>query len=171
MKLSAQEEYGLRCLLHLAKRGDHASLTIPEISAAEGLSIPNVAKLMRLMRMGRLVQSVRGQAGGYTLARPASEIKVTEVMEVLGGRFFGPQFCGRHSGRQDVCCHHTDCSLRALWNSIQFVLQSVLGRTTLADLLMNEDQVASLVAERTSHVLPLLEQSRRAAEAMEVNHP
>ncbi|MBK7929845.1 MAG: Rrf2 family transcriptional regulator [Bryobacterales bacterium] len=171
MKLSAQEEYGLRCLLHLAKRGDRASLTIPEISAAEGLSIPNVAKLMRLMRMGKLVQSVRGQAGGYTLARPAGEIKVTEVMEVLGGRFFGPQFCGRHSGRQDVCCHHTDCSLRALWNSIQFVLQSVLGRTTLSDLLMSEDDVATLVSERTSNILPLLEQSRRAAQAMEIHHP
>ncbi|MBN8731934.1 MAG: Rrf2 family transcriptional regulator [Acidobacteria bacterium] len=171
MKLSAQEEYGLRCLLHLAKRGDRASLTIPEISAAEGLSIPNVAKLMRLMRMGKLVQSVRGQSGGYTLARPAGEIKVTEVMEVLGGRFFGPQFCGRHSGRQDVCCHHTDCSLRALWNSIQFVLQSVLGRTTLSDLLMSEDDVATLVSERTSSVLPLLEQSRRAAQAMDLRHP
>src|SRR5262245_50605575 len=110
MKLSAQEEYGLRCLLHLAKRGPGSSLTIPEISAAEGLSVPNVAKLMRIMRMGKLVQSVRGQAGGYSLAKPAEELKITEVMEVLGGRFFGPQFCGRHAGQQAVCCHHTDCS-------------------------------------------------------------
>ena len=171
MKLSAQEEYGLRCLLHLAKRGNESSLTIPEISAAEGLSVPNVAKLMRLMRMGKLVQSVRGQAGGYTLARPAELIKVTEVMEVLGGRFFGPQFCGRHSGRQDVCCHHGDCSLRALWNSIQFVLQSVLGKTSLADLTLNEDQVSTIVADRTNAVLPMLDQVRRGVPAVETTHP
>jgi len=170
MKLSAQEEYGLRCLLHLAKRGEGTSLTIPEISVAEGLSIPNVAKLMRLMRMGKLVQSVRGQSGGYTLARPADTIKVTEVMEVLGGRFFGPQFCGRHSGRQDVCCHHTDCSLRALWNSIQFVLQSVLGQTTLADLMLSEDQVTGIVSERTNAVLPLLDQVRRTIPVSGTNH-
>ncbi|MCC6294112.1 MAG: Rrf2 family transcriptional regulator [Bryobacterales bacterium] len=167
MKLSAQEEYGLRCLLHLAKRGEGASLTIPEISSAEGLSVPNVAKLMRLMRMGKLVQSARGQAGGYSLARPASEIRITEVMEVLGGRFFGPQFCGRHTGRQEVCCHYTDCSLRALWNSIQFMLQSVLGRTTLADLMLNEDQVAAMVANRTNAVLPLLDQARCTAPAVD----
>lgn len=169
MKLSAQEEYGLRCLLHLAKRGNGSSLTIPEISVAEGLSVPNVAKLMRIMRMGKLVQSVRGQAGGYTLARPADEIKVTEVMEVLGGRFFGPQFCGRHSGHQEVCCHHTDCSLRALWNSVQFMLQSVLGQTSLADLMLSEDQVTAMVAERTNAVLPMLAQVRRGMPGVGTN--
>ncbi|MEP7362502.1 MAG: Rrf2 family transcriptional regulator [Acidobacteriota bacterium] len=169
MKLSAQEEYGLRCLLHLARRGNGSSVTIPEISAAEGLSVPNVAKLMRIMRMGKLVQSARGQAGGYTLARPAEEFKITEVMEILGGRFFGPQFCGRHSGQQEVCCHHSDCSLRALWNSVQFVLQSVLGHTTLADLLLNEEQVATLVADRTNAVLPMLSQVRRATPGVGTN--
>ena len=162
MKLSAQEEYGLRCLLHLAKKGNGASLTIPEIGAAEGLSVPNVAKLMRIMRMGKLVQSVRGQAGGYTLSRPARDIRITEVMEVLGGRFFGPQFCGRHAGKQEVCCHHTDCSLRALWNSVQLVLQAVLGNTTLADLMLNEEEVSHLVADRTNAVLPMLAQVRTA---------
>ena len=50
MKLSATEEYGLRCLLQLAKCGDGRSLTIPEISRAEGLSVPNAAKLMRVLR-------------------------------------------------------------------------------------------------------------------------
>ena len=161
MKLSAQEEYGLRCLLHLARRGSGASLTIPEISSAEGLSVPYVAKLMRLLRMGKLVQSVRGQAGGYTLAQPAAEIPISRVLEVLGGQFFGPQFCGRHSGRAEVCCHHTDCSLRALWNSIQFVLQEVLGKTTLADLLASEEAVAEMVKVRATAVLPLLDDVRR----------
>ena len=65
MKLSAQEEYGLRCLLQMASRGNEASLSIPEISRAEGLSVPNVAKLMRLLRIAGFVKSVRGQSGGY----------------------------------------------------------------------------------------------------------
>ena len=169
MKLSAQEEYGLRCLLHLARRGPGASLTIPEISTAEGLSVPNVAKLMRVLRMGKLVQSVRGQAGGYTLALPASQIPVSRVLEALGGQFFGPQFCGRHSGRADVCCHHTDCSLRALWNSIQYILQEVLSKTTLADLLASEDAVAEMVSARTNAVLPLLEHVRRFGPPRQTN--
>ena len=69
MKLSAQEEYGLRCLLYMARSGETKSHSIPEISRAEGLSVPNVAKLMRILRLGGLVASVRGQAGGYTLSR------------------------------------------------------------------------------------------------------
>ncbi|MBL8219782.1 MAG: Rrf2 family transcriptional regulator, partial [Bryobacterales bacterium] len=80
MKLSAQEEYGLRCLIHMARLQDGESLSIPEISRAEGLSIPNVAKLMRLLRLGGIVTSVRGQAGGYTLAQPADQISVGSVM-------------------------------------------------------------------------------------------
>ena len=69
MKLSAQEEYGLRCLLRLAGAGEGQSLTIPEIGRAEALSIAYVAKLMRILRQGKFVKSVRGQTGGYTLAR------------------------------------------------------------------------------------------------------
>ena len=77
MKISAQEEYGVRCLLQIGGRGLGASLTIPEISRAEGISSHYVAKLLRVLRRGGLVKSVRGQAGGYTLSRPLSEITVT----------------------------------------------------------------------------------------------
>ena len=152
MKLSAQEEYGLRCLLHLARCGDGDSLTIPEISRAEGLSVPNVAKLMRLLRMGGLVQSARGQSGGYTLARPAREITVAAVLDLLGGPLFGPSFCERHSGKEKVCTHSVDCSLRSLWSSVQVILGEILERTSLADLLCDEHAMARRI-EDLSHAL------------------
>ena len=72
MKLSAQEEYGLRCLLRLGAQGDGGSLTIPEISRTEGISPEYVAKLMRILRQGGLVTSARGATGGYTLRAPQS---------------------------------------------------------------------------------------------------
>jgi Rrf2 family protein len=68
MKFSSQEEYGLRCLLRLAQEGDDGSMTIPAISQSEGISQAYVAKLMRILRRGGLVESVRGKVGGYTLA-------------------------------------------------------------------------------------------------------
>ncbi|MBM3811550.1 MAG: Rrf2 family transcriptional regulator [Acidimicrobiia bacterium] len=141
MKLSAQEEYGLRCLLHLARSPAAGSLTIAEISRAEGLSVPNVAKLMRLLRMGGLVKSVRGQAGGYRLARPSQEIMVGDVIELLGGQLFGPEFCDRHTGLQATCSHAVDCSLRVLWTTIQEALDQVLAKVTLKDLLCSEQQM------------------------------
>lgn len=163
MKLSTQEEYGLRCLLHLARVPAGQSLTIPEISKAEGLSVPNVAKLMRLLRMGGLVQSVRGQSGGYTLARASAEIPVSEVLDLLGGQFFSSKFCERHAGRQNVCNHAVDCSLRVLWNTIQSVLHEVLGKTTLKDLLCSEAAMTDLLSCRAEGVLAVL-QVKRAAD-------
>ena len=50
MKLSSQEEYGLRCLLQVARSGE--SLTIAELSRLEGISSPNVAKILRILRRG-----------------------------------------------------------------------------------------------------------------------
>ena len=163
MKLSSQEEYGLRCLLHLARGKQGSSTTIPEIAAAEGLSVPNVAKLMRVLRIGGMVTSVRGQSGGYTLSRPAGDIPVVEALQVLGSSFFGPTFCNRHSGRRAECAHMTDCSLRAMWTAIHQVVQAVLGKTTLAELLCGESQMNNWVAERTLAALPILENLRGTA--------
>ncbi|MFN3326804.1 MAG: RrF2 family transcriptional regulator [Bryobacteraceae bacterium] len=155
MKLSAQEEYGLRCLLYMARTGEAHSHSIPEIGRAEGLSVPNVAKLMRLLRLGGMVRSVRGQAGGYRLARPANQITVAEVLSLLGGAFYGPQFCNRHAGIEPVCAHTTDCSLRRLWETVQKTLEGVLGRTTLKDLLCSEAQMSDWVDAHRSYLFPM----------------
>jgi len=149
MKLSTQEEYGIRCLLHLARGGETVSITIPEISRAEGLSVPNVAKLMRLLRIGGFVKSVRGQSGGYTLALPANQIKVARVLEQLGGSFFGPKFCDRHTGSMETCTHSVDCSLRALWTAMENALQTVLGNTTLQDLMVPECDMTQMLDVRS----------------------
>ena len=60
MKLSSQEEYGLRCLLRVGREGIEGSVTIPQLSRAEGITEPNVAKMMRVLRQGGFVQSTRG---------------------------------------------------------------------------------------------------------------
>jgi len=152
MKLSAQEEYGLRCLLYMARHGETKSHSIPEISRAEGLSVPNVAKLMRILRLGGLVASVRGQAGGYTLSRPAHEVPVSEVLSLLGGSFFGGHFCERHAGLERVCTHDQDCAIRILWGTVQKALDSILTKTTLADLLKPETEMAALLKDRVAAI-------------------
>jgi Rrf2 family protein len=138
MKLTAQEEYGLRCLLRLARAGDGKSLTIPEIGQAEALSTAYVAKLMRVLRQGKLVKSVRGQTGGYSLARSPENIPVGEVLAILGGRLFEPGFCDQFSGLKRLCTHSVDCSIRSLWRAVQSAVDSVLAGITLRDLLEKE---------------------------------
>ncbi len=150
MKVSAQEEYGLRCLLHMARCGDDESLSIPEISRAEGLSIPNVAKLMRLLRLAGFVESARGQSGGYTLSRAADQISVSEVLEALGGRFYTPSFCERHAGIETACSHASDCSMRAMWRSMQNAIDALLGKTTLKDLIQQEKEMGCWMGNHPS---------------------
>jgi Rrf2 family protein len=153
MKLSAQEEYGLRCLLYMARHGETRSHSIPEISRSEGLSVPNVAKLMRILRLGGLVASVRGQAGGYTLSRPADHMSVSEILSLLGGSFYNPHFCDRHAGLERNCAHNGDCSLRLLWSTVQKSLDAILTKTTLRDLLRNEEDMIAFLHDRTGRQL------------------
>src|SRR5438067_12705378 len=99
MKLTAHEEYGFRCLLQIGRGGAGGSLTIPEISQAEGISAPYAAKLLRTLRRAGFVKSARGKVGGYSLARPAGEVIDGDVLEDLGGRLYEADFWDRHAGQ------------------------------------------------------------------------
>jgi Rrf2 family protein len=138
MKLSSHDEYGLRCLLQVARHGASGNATIPEISRREGISEAYVGKLMRILRQGGFVKSVRGKAGGYTLAIPAERIRVSDALTVLGGRIYEDNFCSRHSGCEALCAHSTNCSIRSLWRSVQGAIDGVLSATTIRDLLLSE---------------------------------
>ncbi len=143
MKLSANEEYGLRCLVRIGYSPQ--GLTIPEISHAEGVSPAYSAKLLRGLRQGGFVKAARGKEGGYTLARPAEEIKIGEVMDLLGGRIFESSFCESHAGSAAICARSVDCSVRSLWRAIQVAVDGVLRHVTLRDLLQNEESMNSWV--------------------------
>ena len=134
MKFSTSEEYGVRCLLQIARcRG--GSMTIPEISSAEGLSESNVAKILRILRIGGFIVSERGREGGYSLSRAPEEIVMGKVLASLGNRIVDDEFCAKHSGVREFCVHSIDCSVISLWENVQEAVDGVLFSTTLADLL------------------------------------
>src|SRR5262249_46085265 len=147
MKISAQEEFGLRCLLRLAGADNGQSLTIPEIAAAEGISHPYVAKILAVLRHAGLIESVRGRAGGYRLAASPGDISLGSVMLALGEPLFEENYCQKHAGSESNgnCVHHDACTLRGLWQTLQHWMRRTLDRITLADLLQNEGQVIELV--------------------------
>jgi Rrf2 family protein len=163
MKFSSQEEYGSRCLVRLARQGEGASLTIPEISEAEGLSVPYVAKLMRILRRSGFVKSVRGQAGGYSLARPAEQIVMGDLLAALGGRLYEPEFCRHHSGNVKNCLNTIDCSIRPVWQTVQIAVDQVLNKMTLKDLLQSERSMTSWTSN-------MVKAADLAGEAPNVHH-
>jgi Rrf2 family protein len=171
MKITAQEEYGLRCLLRLAQANEGQSLTIPEIAAREGLSAPYVAKILAVLRQAGLIESVRGRAGGYRLAGSPVGVTLGAVLRVLGEPLFEQTgFCSQHAGSEAEgnCVHHTDCTLRGLWGTLERWMRQALDRITLADLLQSEcrltellrSRLADAVAEPEGGLIPLTTLSR-----------
>ncbi len=138
MHILAIEEYGLRCLLQVASHCGPGPMTAPEIARREGLGPEYVGRIRGTLRAGGLIVSVRGAAGGYRLARPASKISVWEAIEVLGGEFFPEGFCDCHPGRRRECVHVVDCSVRALWRKVENTLKAALNSVSLEDLGRDE---------------------------------
>ena len=140
MKISAQEEYGLRCLVQLATLKPGESLTLPQIAEREGISTANAGKLMWLLNKAGFVQSTRGTKGGYVLARPAGDIHLSEIIRVLDEDVV-KQHCGSYTGVLDACIHTGDCGIRPVIVGLHEIVQSALSEITLAELIGSEKKV------------------------------
>ena len=147
MKISAQEEYGLRILLRIAKNANGDGLTINEISALENMSTANTAKILRILRMENFVESTRGNTGGYALAKPATEINLGAVLKSLGGNIYDEQFCDNFKGVGKLCNNSIDCTIRSLWQLIQLSVDKVVAPMTLAELISPEEEFKQSVMQ------------------------
>ena len=135
MKITAQEEYGLRLLIRIAACKDATGMSIPQLSEAEGLTSHYVAKLARILRMAGFINSTPGYKGGYVLAKPSKEIVINDVLKVLGGVLFDSGFCETHSGLGKLCTNSVECSARSLWQMVQYTMDQLLNKITLHDLI------------------------------------
>jgi Rrf2 family protein len=164
MKITALEEYGLRCMLALAKRWPDKSVTMPELSEMEGLSIPYIGKLMMILKKADLVKAVRGRNGGYILSRPPDQLHLESVFNALGEPIYTSKHCERYTGDSDFCVHGNECNVRHMWQTFNTFIGDVLRNLTLADLmngnykhLMDSFRQNSLGAEVSDPSEPLLE--------------
>ena len=140
MEISAQEEYGLRCLLQLAMLGEDESLTLPQIAEREGISASNAGKLMWILNKAGFVQATRGTKGGYSLARPANEICLSEVIKILDADEIGSH-CESYTGILDSCVHKGECGIRPVIIGLHEVVQNALSQITLEQLVGTEEKV------------------------------
>ncbi|OLE51503.1 MAG: transcriptional regulator [Bacteroidetes bacterium 13_1_20CM_4_60_6] len=144
MKITSQEEYGLRILIRIAGCRDTNGMSIPQLTEAEGIGSHYVAKLTRVLRMEGYINSTPGYKGGYVLARPANEININKVLKSLGGSLFNNDFCGTHSGALKLCTHSVNCSSRSLWQMVQYIIDQFLDQVTLYDLINTEKDSANI---------------------------
>lgn len=141
MKITAQEEYGLRCIIQLARQTNGEPLMVRDIAEREGLSLAYVEKILWTLSRSGIIESVRGPKGGYRLTRACTEISVGEVMRALGGIQSSEEICGQFTGNHDTCVHHGACDLEPVWASITDFVNSVFDRIPLSQLLQGKLEV------------------------------
>lgn len=135
MRISASEEYGLRCMLTLAKEGTEGQLSISEISEKEGLSIPYTSKLLSILRKAQLVKAVRGRKGGFCITRSPESINLLEIITALGGPLIEPGHCDKFSGQFETCVHFQKCSVIYVLSGLAGYIGDYLSETTLDEIL------------------------------------
>lgn len=149
MKISAIEEYGLRCLLRVVAHSEEDPVPAQSIADLEGMSVPYTQKILRVLSKGDLVESKRGAHGGYYIARPAEEISVGDVMRALGGFIEVEDLCERHTGELKVCSNASCCTIRPVWSHISEFVMETMDRIPLKVLTEDEHAVRRHLAGLT----------------------
>lgn len=141
MRITAVEEYGLRCLLALARKGKGGHLTIPEIAQLEGLSVPYASKLLAILRKAGFVSAVRGRTGGFCIAHPPEEINLYDVVTALGGPLIDPDHCQRFAGNRETCVHLENCSVHNMLDGLTGYMEVMLRKITLQNMIDKESSM------------------------------
>jgi len=136
---STRAEYGVRVMAHLAAKPGDEPTSLGSIAEAEGLPLAYLEHLVQRLRRAELVESRRGAYGGYSLARPAEEIPMAEVVEALEGEIAPIECISADADGALVCARegHDDgpCPTKLLWTRVQGSIVRTLTEMTLADLV------------------------------------
>jgi Rrf2 family protein len=139
MLFSTKAEYGVRLMVELGRQPDSGPVSLSSVAEAERLPLSYLEHLVAKLRRAGLVTSTRGAHGGYSLAHPAAEITMLEVVEALEGQI-APMECFHESPEGKVLCSHERnldraCATKLLWTRVQGGVNRALQGTTLADLV------------------------------------
>ncbi len=139
MLFSTKAEYGVRLMVELGRSEGSGPVALSAIAEAEMLPLSYLEHLVAKLRSAGLVTSTRGAHGGYSLARPAAEIDMLDVVQALEGPI-APMECFHEEPEGRVLCsHETDegraCATKLLWTRVQGGVTKALGGTTVADLV------------------------------------
>ncbi len=137
MKLSARSRYASRILLELARHKGSAPMSAATLSHHTGVSVQFVEQILKPLKQKGLTKSVRGAAGGHRLARPAEEITLGEIVNLMEGGIYLTVCCGE---KANDCPRVDKCLTRNAWLQVSQTLQRELDSISLAALLQG-DQV------------------------------
>jgi FeS assembly SUF system regulator len=140
IRITKQTDYGIVLLTHLAANSDR-QYNAPELAAEARLPLPMVSKILKLLARDGLLASHRGVKGGYSLARPAEEISMAEIIAALEGPIAITECVSVDSG----CSHEALCPASSNWRRINEAVRGALEGITLAEMALPRKPAEKLV--------------------------
>ncbi|MBI4388020.1 MAG: Rrf2 family transcriptional regulator [Candidatus Omnitrophica bacterium] len=138
MRFTTKTEYGLFCLIFMAKNhADVNPITVKDIAKDEHYSLAYAEKILQTLRLANIVTSFHGNQGGYILARHPSEITLKEIVEALEEQTFDV-FCEPDIRKDIVCNHFPSCGVRPIWERTKELINNYYQSITLEMIAKNE---------------------------------
>ena len=134
IKLSTKGRYGTRLILNLAQHYDdgNEAVILKNISTEEEISIRYLEQIIIPLKINKLVKSIRGAGGGYTLARHPSKIKVSEILHALEG-----SCCLVDCVEDDDYCNRIPiCATYDIWTKASDLLKDYFNKLSIHDLMV-----------------------------------
>jgi Rrf2 family protein len=139
MKISTKGEYGIRAMLYIAMRGGDRPVPSHEIATHQAIPEPYLRQILALLSKDRLIHSNRGPQGGHSLARPANEITLWDILITLEGQVTSIDQILALPCNIDVGPEH--CVIREVFLSVKRAVNQILAGTTLEDLAARQGEI------------------------------
>lgn len=131
MRISAKVDYAVRALCELAAHEGDAPMKAERIAAGQEIPASFLANILADLKRAGFVRSVRGQVGGYRMARPATEITIADIIRAVEG----PLADVRGIRPEALSFDGPAGPLREVWLATRVSLRQVLERVTVADVV------------------------------------
>ena len=132
MHVSTKGRYALRTMVDLAIHGDVEPVKIKDIANRQGISGKYLEQIISILSGAGFVRSIRGNQGGYYLARPSSDYTVGSILRITEGSL-APVDC--LSGDENPCARQMECVTLCLWRELDEAISGVVDKYTLEDLV------------------------------------
>ena len=131
MKISTKGRYALRVMIDLAMNNTGEFISLKDISLRQGVSVKYLEQIVSLLNKQNLLQTARGNNGGYKLNRPIKEYKVGEILRAAEGDL-APITCVKEEAE---CDKKAGCLTYEFWKGLDDVINEYIDSKTLADLI------------------------------------
>lgn len=134
MRISAKVDYAVRAMAELAAVGPDDPVRADDVAAAQDMPVAFVLTILNDLKRAHLVRSHRGRMGGYSLARPAAEITIADIVRAIEG----PLANIRDVSLRDLSYTGPAAALVEVWMAVRTSLRGVLEAVTLADMVAGQ---------------------------------